>query len=190
MRLRAQSVTVEGAPDGFEPPNAWGLERTPQGETRLVISTTPERLPALHRALMAVMASPLGFLYRQKVDRREPRPDGAPARDFLALELPPVRVLEALSACADVIYRDARSELWLRGDLGEQLVLDQDGLLYAYPDDPSWREVLEAEGIPESGDQTLAERDYVKHWFHAENDALEADLMARLRLTEVRPQRG
>ena len=97
---------------------------------------------------------------------------------------------DALEHCANLIYGDARGEVWLRGDLGEQLVLDQDGLLYAYPDDPSWREALAAAGVPEDDAQTLAERDYVKHWYHAENDALEAELIARLRLTEVRPQRA
>jgi hypothetical protein len=189
MRERAQSVTVEGVHDGFEPPLAWGVERTPQGETRLVISVPPAQLPQVHQRLLAAMAPPLGVLYRQKVDRQQPRPEGAPAKDLLALELAPGRVLEALQACSDLVYGDARAELWLKGDLGEQLVLDQDGMVFAYPDDPSWREALAAAGVPEDEAQTLNERDYVKHWYHAENDAQEAEFVARLRLTEVRPQR-
>lgn len=188
--MRAQSVTVDGEPDGFEPPLAYGLERTPGGETRLVISTPPSELPRVHQALLAVMQAPLGFLWRVKVDRQNPGPQGAPAKDRLALELAPGRVVDALEHCAGLVYGDARGEIWIKGDLGEQLVLDQDGLLYAYPDDPSWREALAAAGVPENEAQTMAERDYVKHWYHAENDALEAELVARLRLTEVRPQRG
>ncbi len=186
---RAQSVTMDGEPDGFEPPTAYGLERTPDGQTRLVISVAPSRLAAVHQALLGVMQAPLGILWRLKVDRQSPRPQGAPPRDRVALELAPGRVIDTLEHCADLVYRDARGELWIKGDLGEQLVLDQDGLLYAYPDDPSWRDALQAADVPEDGAQTLAERDYVKHWYHAENDALEAEMIARLRLTEVRPQK-
>jgi len=189
MMERAQSVTVDGEADGFVPPMAFGLERTPQGDTRLVISVPPEKLAEVHERLLGVLQPPLGFLWRQKVDRTNPGPQGAPAKDRLALELAPGRVIDALHHCADLIYRDARGELWLKGDLGEQLVLDQDGLLYAYPDDPTWRDALASLGVPEDEAQTLAERDYVKHWYHAENDALEAELVVRLRLTEVRPQR-
>jgi len=187
--LRAESVTKDGEPDGFEPPLAYGLERTPDGQTRLVISVPPSRLPAVHQALIGVMQPPLSLLWRTKVDRRDPKPQGAPPTDRVALELAPGRVIDALERCADLVYRDARGEVWIKGDLGEQLVLDQDGLLYAYPDDPSWRDALAAAEVPEDEAQTIADRDYVKHWYHAENDALEAELIARLRLTEVRPQR-
>lgn len=189
MRQRAQSVTQSGEPDGYEPPLAWGPERTPTGETRIVVSVPPGELPRVHQALLGALQPPLGVLYRQKVDRQDPKPQGAPAVDHLALELPPGRVRTALEACAGVVYHDARSELWIRGDLGEQLVLDQDGLLYLYPDDPSFRDALASAGVPESEAQTLAERDYVKHWFHAEHDPEEADLIARLGLTRVRTQR-
>jgi len=189
MTPRAESVTDSGDPDGFQPPLAWAPERTPTGETRLMISAPPSRLPGLHQALVRALAAPLGFLYRQQVDRQKPRPQGAPPVDWLALELSAERVLEALDRCGGVVYGDARAEVWIRGDLGEQLVLDQDGLLYAYPDDLVFRDVLSAEGVPESEEQTLAERDYVKHWFHAEHDEQEVDLIARLGLTRVRAQR-
>jgi len=189
MTPRATSVTQAGEPDGFEPPLAWAPERTPTGETRLVVSAPPAQLPRIHRALIAALKAPLGVLYRQKVDRREPRPQTAPPVDYLGLELSADKVLRALAACEGVVYGDARAELWLRGDLGEQLVLDQDGLLYLYPDDPSFRDALAAAEVPQSESQTLAERDYVKHWFHADHDEAEADLIARLQLTRVRPQR-
>ena len=64
-------------------------------------------------------------------------------------------------------------------------VMDQDGVLYCYPDDPSFRDVLEAAGVHERSVQTLADRDYVKHWFHAECDEHEAGLMQDLGLQEV-----
>jgi len=190
MTPRAESVTEDGRPDGFEPPLCWSAERTPAGDTRVVVSAPFDQLPQLHQALVKALAPPLGFLYRQHIDRARPRPQGAPPADHLALELPVGRVLDALQQCAGVVYGDARAEVWLRGDLGEQLVLDQDGLIYGYPDDLAFRDVLEAEGVPETGEQTLAQRDYVKHWYHSDNDALEADLIARLGLTSVRPQRG
>jgi hypothetical protein len=189
MTPRAESVTVDGEPDGFEPPLAWAPERTPHGDTRLVVSAPPAELPRVHQALIRALKAPLGLLYRQKVDRQNPRPQTAPPVDYLALELPCERVIEAMAACEGVVYGDARAELWVKGDLGEQLVLDQDGLLYLYPDDPSFRDALEQAGVPNSEAQTLAERDYVKHWYHGEHDEQEAELIARLQLTRVRTQR-
>ena len=183
---RAESVTIDGVADGFVPPLAWAPERTPTGETRLVVSAPPAELPRLFSAMLHAMRGPFSVLYRRKVDRKLPKPDEAPPRDFVSLEVPLGRLEAAIDAVSALIFGDARAELWIRGDLGEQLVLDQDGLLYGYPDDPSWRDALAAAGVPESEAQTLAERDYVKHWYHPEHDALEAEWMARLRMTEVR----
>lgn len=186
---KAVSVREDGEPDGFVPDPGFWDERDWGGTTRVVVSVPPERLGEVHRALVAVLGSPLGYLYRQVVDRRTPRPEGAPARDFVALEIPAARVLEALEQAADLVYHDARGEHWIRGPRADQVVLDGDGLLYCYPDDPAFRDVLEGFGLPAQKVETLQERDYVKHWFHAECDALEDALVAGLGLVEVAPQR-
>jgi hypothetical protein len=182
---RATSVTQQGEDDGFVILPGWSSEMTPNGDTRLVVSVPPADLPRVHAALAHALAPPVGVLYRQKVDRKNPRPQGALARDFVGLDLALDRVLAALTDSAALVYADARHELWLRGGLGEQLVLDQDGLLFCYPDDPAFREALADAGVPADDVVTMADRDYVKHWYHAENDVLEDRLIAALRLTEV-----
>lgn len=183
---KATSVTREGEDDGFLIEPGFQAEMVPGvGETRLSVSVPPDTLPTVHAALVKVLQAPLGFLYRQKVDRRDPKPQGAPPRDFVGLDLAHGPVLAALSACADLVYRDARCEVWIRGRHGDQIVLDTDGLIYCYPDDPAFRDALSAAGVPEEEHPTMSDRDYVKHWFHAPNDALEDQLLATLGLTEV-----
>jgi len=182
---KASSVHRDGEPDGFAIGTGFWGERDPGGTTRLVVSVPAGRLADLHRGLVSALRAPLGVLYRQVVDRRNPRPEGAPPRDHVALDLPVERVLAALEQCAPLVYHDARAEYWLRGALGEQLILDGDGLLYCYPDDPAFREVLETAGIPEGKVETLQERDYVRHAFRAECDVQEDRFLSALGLVEV-----
>lgn len=186
---KATSVTKEGEDDGFVIEPGYRGESDHQGTTRIVASVPTDRLQEVHAALARALGDRLGLLYRQKVDRRDPKPNGSPPRDFIALELPRDAVLEALSEAAPLVYHDARCEVWLRGVYGDQVVLDTDGVLYCYPDDPAFREALDACGLPLRHVPTLAERDYVKHWFHASNDAIEDAFLARLGLTEVPPRR-
>jgi hypothetical protein len=185
---KAVSVDQSGQEDGFVVRPGWLSEMTPQGDTRLVVSVPVEDLARVHQALAGALAPPLGVLYRQKVDRRNPRPNGAPPRDFVALDLALDKLLNVLGAVAPLVYGDARGELWLKGGLGEQLVLDQDGLLFCYPDDPAFRDALAECGVPADDVETIADRDYVKHWFHGENDPLEDHLISALRLTPTGPQ--
>lgn len=184
---KATSVTQDGEDDGFVVEAGYRGESDHQGTTRLVVSVPPQDLARVHAALTRALGEPLGLLYRQKVDRRDPKPNGSPPRDFVALELSLRAVLEALTAAAPLVYHDARCEVWLRGRYGDQVVLDTDGVLYCYPDDPAFRDALDACGVPVRQVPTMADRDYVKHWFHAENDALEDAFVARLGLTEIRP---
>jgi hypothetical protein len=109
----------------------------------------------------------------------------APPRDFVALEVSPEALLSALRAHGSAVYHDARSELWIRGRLEEQLILDGDGLIFVYPDDPTFRDACAAWGLEERDVVTIADRDYVMHQFDAANDAHEDALLAVLRLTEV-----
>ena len=182
---KTTSVNAEGEPDGFTPPLAYYGEVEPSGMTRLVISSPHEATHALHAKLIQALKPPLGFLYRQMVHRQDPAPEGSPPLDYVALELSLDRVLEALEHAKDLVYHDARCEVWIRGGLQEQLVLDEDGVLYMYPDDPAFRDVLEAEGIPDTRVRTLADVDYPKRWFHGQNDPLETALMEQLGLVEV-----
>ena len=184
-RAKAQSVTVEGEPDGWTPEPAYHGELDPRGPTRLVASVPPSHLPEVHQALLRCLQPPLSVLYRQKVNRRDPKPNGAPPRDYVALQLSDEHVLKAVAEHAALVYEDARAELWVRDNLNAQVVLDTEGLLFAYPDDPSFRDALDNAGVPEAASQTLAERDYVKHWYHAEADVHEDGLMANLGLQEV-----
>lgn len=185
---KAVSVTEEGEPDGFPIGTGWWPEAGFSGKTRLVISVPPDRLRPTHEALLRAMEGPLDVLYRQTVDRRDPRPEGAPPEDHVALAVPLDEVLAVLADCAGLVYHDARHELWLRGPRGEHVVLDGDGLLYAYPDDPTFRDAL-AE-VPEGKVETLAERDYVMHVFHAELDSQEDALLKRLSPIAPRPKPG
>lgn len=187
---KAVSVTMDGELDGWMPEPGYYGEMDPRGPTRIVVSVPVEDLPRIHEALIRVLQPSLGFLYRQKVDRRDPKPQSAPPRDFVGLELTADAVLQALTDAATLAYHDARHEMWIRGGLAEQVVLDEDGILYCYPDDPAFRDALDGEGIPEAQLQNLSERDYVKHWFHAECDTQEDALIAALGLQEVPHRRG
>jgi hypothetical protein len=180
---KASSVTAEGQPDGFAPPLLFRPEAAPDGTTRLKISAAPGALPGLHRALVEVMGDRLGVLYVQLTDRRAGRHLAEKPRRFIGMELAAPRVLQTLGRCGRLLYGDGRGQLWVRGALGEQLILDEMGLMYAYPDDPLFRDVLEAHGVPERAGQTLDERDYVRVEFQAAADFEEDRLLQELSLT-------
>ena len=93
-------------------------------------------------------------------------------------------MIAALDRAALLVYADARCEVWIRGSMNEQLILDQDGLLFCYPDDPTFRDALRRADVPDHDVVTVGDRDYVRHEFRAEADALEAALIAELRLQE------
>jgi hypothetical protein len=181
---KAVSVTKDSQPDGWEPTAGFVRDLAPDGQTQLVASVPTRHLLALHVELVRVLSAPLGLMYRQVIDRRDPKPQGTPPRDFVALELSTDAVVDALRRFTDLIHHDARCELWVRGALGDHVVLDTDGLLHCAPDDPAFRDVLLGNGLVEDVDETIADRDYVMHQFHAENDALEDALLADLGLTE------
>ena len=187
---KAVSVSPDGQADGWEPTAGWFAEITPVGDTRLTVSVPADRLTKVHGALLRALTPPVSVLYRQKVNRRDPKPQGSPPRDFVARDVDLGRVVEACQTAGGLLYGDARCELWIQGELGERLILDEDGMLFAYPDDPAFRDALSLEGIPEQQVELISERDYVKHWFRAECDALEDGLVASLGLTEVPHRKG
>lgn len=186
---KAESVTETGASDGFVIEEGWERQVGAGGDTRLLISVPVERLPEVHLALIGAVGAPLSVLYRRCVYRQDPAPNGTPPEDFLAPDVPLEEIRAALTQAGDLVWHDARCEVWVRGVMGEQVILDQDGLLYCYPDDPSFRDVLDAVGVPErEGVPVLLDRDYVKHWYHGSCDDLETALMRRLAVVPVAPQ--
>jgi hypothetical protein len=182
---KAVSVTQDGQPDGFEVQTGWFRQIFPGGQTRLTVTAPAARLPEVHGALVGALRGPLGVLYRQRVDRRNPV-EGAPERDFVGLELTPARVATAIERCRRLVYQDARHELWIRDRDEASVVLDGDGIIYVYPDDPSFRDALAAAGVREDEQLvTMLDRDYVMHRFFAELDEEEDALMALLGLVPV-----
>jgi len=179
---KASSVLQDGSPDGFTPPLNFRSEVAPEGMTRLTVSAPAGRLPALHRALVEAVGGPLGVMWIRLTDRAAGRHlEERPAR-FLAMEIPAGRALAAIDAAATLLYHDARGQLWIRGALGEQIVIDEMGLLYAYPDDPLFRDALASHGVPEGGAPTMADRDYVRVQFQASADEEERALIEGLGL--------
>ena len=96
------------------------------------------------------------------------------------MHLDPARLLAALRARPELVWGDGRHQLWIRGDLGETVVLDENGVLFCQPDDPSFRDLLAARNILEMTSQTLDTRDYVRVQFLAEADGQEASLWEEL----------
>lgn len=187
---KASSCLETGELDGWEVTPGYVGEMETSGSTRLCATVGEDDLARVHRALLDTLKPPFGVLYRQKVDRLDPKPQGHPGRDFVSLEVAPDRLFAALEHAQTLHYRDARGELWVRGGLGEQVVLDQDGTLYVYPDDPAFRDALEGAGLEEQKELvTLEQRDYVRHWFRAPADAEETAFLAAVGLAEVAVQK-
>ena len=182
---KAISVTEQGEPDGWEIKAGFDGQTAQDGSNRLLVSVPTEQLLTVHSALMGLLGSNVGVLYRQFIDRRNPGPNNAPPTDFVGLDLSKERVAGALSAAKDLIYHDARCELWLRGEMGDQVILDRDGLIYCYPDDPAFRDLLSQFDLMEGEIEVLLERDYVRHLFHSQNDVIEDSFIENLGLSRI-----
>lgn len=180
MLEKARSVTEKGEPDGYTPPRAFRADVFPDGHTRLVVSVPPAELEATHLALLDVLEGPLGVRYVRLTDRKTgqlPSPEGR-----VAMGVDKGRARAALVSRRELIWGDGRHQLWLRGELGETLILDELGLLYASPDDPAFRDVLTALLIPEAAPPMMDARDYVQVNFCLEADAQEASLWEELKM--------
>jgi hypothetical protein len=178
---KAESVTQAGQPDGWLPPTCWRAQVAPDGNTRLVVSVAAEKLAETHLKLLQAMSGPVGVMYAQLTSRQQgqhPRPVR-----FLGLELPLERVIAVFQEVPKLVWEDGRHQLWVRGSFGEQVVLDELGVLYCYPDDPSFRDALL--GIPESSMLGMDGRDYVKVTFFSEADAQEQQLLSALNMVKV-----
>ena len=185
IEQKATAVTEKGELTGFVAQPGFFEQLVPDGDTRLVVSVPVELLPKVHRALVSVMQGPMGFLFRQQIDRQSPREEGAPPVDYVSLGQPKAAVLSALVRFDGLLYHDARGEFWVRGANGDSVILDTDGLVFCYPDDLGFRDALAAQGIPCKEVTTVRDQDYVKHWFYSAYDVQERGLINALGLAEM-----
>jgi len=182
---KAYSVDEKGIPDGFEIPNLFSPQVAPDGTTRLLVSASRETIEAAHKALIGVLDGPLGVRYVQLIDRPNDRDLRDSPRGFVALDKSVGDVEQAIEKSRLLLYDDARCQLWVKGLMGDQIVLDELGMLYAYPDDPSFRSALTSIGINEGTATTLADRDFVKVEFEATCDRVEEELIVLLQMVEA-----
>jgi hypothetical protein len=178
---KAESVTREGQPDGFVPARFFRPEVLQGGMTRLVVSVPMEELQRVHTALVQALEPPLKFLYVQLTDRQKGVQLPKPIHK-VAVELPRDRVLDVLRTYQRLAYHDGRHQIWIRGAKGEQVVLEEVGQMYVYPDDFLFRDTLLGAGVPEGDGEEIGTRDYVRVTFDARCDAEEAGLIQDLHL--------
>ena len=149
-----------------------------------MVSVPPEELPDLHKDFVQALGPKLGVRYLQLTDRKRgqlPTPEGR-----VAMDVDSARVLSAFAGREALVYGDGRHQLWVRGSLGETVILDENGVMFLSPDDPSFRDLLRERGISESQSQTLEKRDYVRVNFLTEADAQEASLWDELNMLRWR----
>jgi hypothetical protein len=172
---KATSVTEQGEPDGFCPTAGWSPEVIPGGYTRLVVSLPPEQLETVHRALIDSLSMPRRVLYVQLVDRLRGIQLDPPVQ-FVGLDISTEVLNVALEEHRVLCYQDGRHQLWVQGRGEDKVVMEETGVLYVYPDDPSFRDVLEAQGVPEGKVESMADRDFVRVEYLADADAEEVSL--------------
>jgi hypothetical protein len=179
--VKAISVSQDGTPDGFAPPIAYRVDVSPDGVTRIAVSAGPKLLMVLD-ALVGALQGPVGVLWVRMVDRARgkqlPKPE-----HYVAIEKPQAQVGSVLARCRNLLTMDGRGQLWLRGGFKDQVVLDELGVVYCYPDDPAFRDALEAIGLREQPHTNMEDRDYVKVNFSALADAEEQLLIRELGLS-------
>ena len=175
---KSQSVTKQGGLDGFIPPMAYSPQVIDGGYTRIEISAPSSKLSFIHKKLLEVMQPPFKVRYVRMTDRLHgqlPKPES-----YVAVELSKERLIQVCSEYETLLYHDARHQFWIRGAAEEQLVLDELGMLYIYPDDFLFRETLSQYGWIAASHESMATRDYVKVYFDAQADQEEQSLMHSL----------
>ena len=175
---KSQSVTKKGAPDGFVPPKAYQPQVLDGGYTRLEVSAPPAKLSFVHRSLIEKLQPPLKIRYVRMIDRIKgqlPKPES-----YVAVEIGIERILEACKLCKNLFYHDGRNQIWIRGAGDAQIVLDELGMIYVYPDDFLFRDVLQELGWADAKHETMAARDYVKVFFDPAADSEEQMLLQSL----------
>jgi hypothetical protein len=176
-------VTAEGEPDGWLPPLQWQTQTSPGGVTRLVVSAQGDALGRVFGALLRALDAPLAVRYVQFTHRQSETQHVHTERpSWVAVELAADRVARVFAQCETLLLHDGRHQIWVQGTLGDQLILDELGMIYVYPDDPAMRDALAAADVPQGTAQTLLERDYVRVELLAQADAQERNLIESLGL--------
>ena len=177
---KAISVTEMGIPDGYVPPLGYQGQVLEGGHTRIEVSSGTKELAQIHRRLVESFTFPCKVRYVKLTDRQEGQYQKP--KSYVAVNVGREIILEALTHLKELIYHDGRHQIWILGLQGEQVVLDELGMVYLYPDDFRFRDVLEDLGITEkvpsdTSFQTMSQRDYVMVNFSQQADEQEATLL-------------
>lgn len=178
---KSHSVHQDGTPDGYIPPIAFADRVLPGGMTRLEVSAPPNLLSVVHKALLEKISYPCKVRYLKMTDRQNgqlPKPES-----YVAVEISKEQLRQATEDFQDLFYEDGRHQLWILGKDNEQIVLDELGMVYVYPDDFLFREVLLQMGWSTEKHEGIDTRDYVMVHFRSVADEQERQLFQRFGLT-------
>jgi hypothetical protein len=179
---KATSVTVEGHPDGWTLPRSFRAQVAPDGTTRLVVSVPSDALAATHLALLDALDGPWSVRYLKLTDRKTgqlQKPE-----TWVRMDAKPDLVRAAFRERPALVWHDGRHQLWVRGKMGDTVVLDELGVLYCYPDDPAFRAALG--DLPESKETGMDGRDYVRVELLSDADEQEQSLIPALALQALK----
>lgn len=178
---KAHSVNEDGTPDGYMPPSAYTDRVLPGGMTRLEVSSPASKLHFVHKALVESIQFPCKVRYLKLTDRQ--RGQLEKPESYVAVDVSKARMLQALEEYHDLFYEDARHQFWILGAQQEQIVLDELGMIFVYPDDFLFREVLAQMGWSTESHEGMDTRDYVKVHFRRVADEQEQTFFQRFGLT-------
>ena len=178
---KAHSVNEDGTPDGYTPPSAFADRVLPGGMTRLEVSSPANKLHFVHKALVEAIQFPCKLRYLKLTDRQKGQLEKP--ESYAAVDVSKARMLQALEEYHDLFYEDARHQLWILGAQNEQIILDELGMIFVYPDDFLFREVLAQMGWSTETHEGMDTRDYVKVHFRSLADEQERMFFQRFGLT-------
>ena len=180
MVPKALSVREDGQLDDFVSPCIFTRRVLSGGYTRLEISSTPDKIGIVFKVLCDRITFPCKLRYVKKIDASGPR-QLDPPESYAAVEVSKSRLQSALESYGELFFHDGRCELWVHGDnADEQVVLDDLGVIYAYPDDFAFREALAEIGWPELPPhkaEMMTNRDYVRVNLQPTLDELEQQFL-------------
>ncbi len=178
---KAHSVNEDGTPDGYQPPSAFADRVLPGGMTRLEVSSPPELLSVVHKAMIKKLTPPFKVRYLKLTDRQKGQLEKP--ESYVAVDVSKSRMMQALEDYHDLFYEDARHQLWILSAQDEQIVLDELGMVFVYPDDFLFREELAQMGWSTEKHEGMDTRDYVKVHFRRAADLQEELFFQRFGLT-------
>lgn len=180
---KAFSVNEQGEADGFKPPTSFCPRILEGGFTRLEVSSPTDKLAIIHKELVKTISFPCKLRYLKLTDRQSGEQLQNP-KSFVAVDISKARMMQALEDFTELFYFDGRHQLWILGSEGEQIILDELGMIYIYPDDFLFRDTLMKLGWPEVKQDSMSDRDYVQVSFLAMADIQEDSLLQSFGLVE------